>query len=100
MVAAQAIPRNSPPLQSDILLASLVMMAPMFLFTFFACALVVRGGKVCIAISVPIFLFSAMSLSGMFIQNAPNLVEGVLGAIVGCALGALVGLLLRRRRLN
>jgi hypothetical protein len=41
-----------------------------------------------------------MSLSGMFIQKAPILVDGVLGAIVGCALGALVGLLLRRRRLN
>ena len=91
-------PTTPPPSPTDVLIASLVMMAPMFLFTFFACALVVRGGKICIAISVPLFIVASMSLSGMFIQKAPILVDGVLGTIVGCALGALVGLLLRRRR--
>jgi hypothetical protein len=85
--------------QSEVLLATMVMMAPMFLITCLATAIAMRGGKIGIMISIPLYIFAGMVLFGSFVQNSPSLVHGFLGALLGLLAGSLLGFFLRKWRL-
>jgi len=85
--------------QSEVLVVTLVMMAPMFLLTCLATAIAMRGGKIGIIISIPLYIFAGIVLFGSFVQNSPSLVQGFLGTLLGLFAGSLLGFLLRKWRL-